>query len=111
MRPVIVKVYGFLVPATKECLTRLQALDITANDEDVEVFTLDNGLLNISFEGVYFPQGEVLEILTAELGGQSKGKLDYIDVEGWTLERHSISGKNIEVGKRSLNNILEFSGH
>ena len=59
MRPVIVKAYGALSPATEETLNAVRAvLDDWYIPEAVE---LSGDLLRISYEGDVFPDAEVVE--------------------------------------------------
>lgn len=111
MRPVMVKVYGFLYPACPELITELNAIIAPLMGDVPSVFTLSDSLLNISFEGDFFPEQDVLNCLIQNLTTASRGKLDYIDMEAWELIRHEFSGSAVTSGKRSLNNVLEYSGH
>ena len=76
-----------------------------------EMLELDKDLLRISYEGVYFPLDEVLAILDQHLTPQSQGKLDYLDLEAWTLTRHRMVGTQWEISRAPLNAVLDYSGH
>lgn len=61
---------------------------------DTEIFTLDNNMIHISYEGDYFPHEEVAQTLTPYISKNSKGKLDVIDLEAWTLTRFFLDAEH-----------------
>ena len=109
---VLVKVYGHVWPVTPEILGSLRPLlPLSEHLEPEEMLAMEKDLLRVSFEGLYFPLEDLLETLQPFLTPESKGKFDYLDMEGWTLTRHNIQGTHIVVSQASLNNILDYSGH
>ncbi len=107
---VLIKVYGHIWPSTEQFYQALLPQIPTLEQMD-EALELDGDLLRISFEGMYFPLEDVLPIIQSFLNNDSQGKLDYIDLEEWTLTRHSINGVNINTTCRSLNDVMDYSGH
>lgn len=103
-RNILVKVYGNIYPAGSDMLRSLQALC----GEAVE---LEGDLLRLSFEGIWFPLEDVLEALRSRLTPACQGKLDYLDLEAWTLTRHIFTGTEITISSAPLNNVLDYSGH
>ena len=111
-QPVLLKVYGNLYPADGadlEALARASASCV--RDGTDEVVTLEGDLLRISFEGLFFPEEEVLAALAARLRPEQRGKLDVLDLEAWRLTRHLFADGRITSRAAPLNNVLDFSGH
>lgn len=106
----LVKVYGHVWPAGSAMLDALGAV-LAPQADAAEVLELDGDLLRLSFEGIYFPLEEVLEALVPHLGADSRGKIDYLDLDAWTLTRHSIAEGGVACSSASLNNVLDYSGH
>lgn len=111
---VLVKVYGHMWPACPALLEALrhvmQGLPLGDIPPD-ETLELDGDLLRLSYEGVYFPLDDVLAVIAAHLSPDSQGKLDYLDMEGWTLHRHRIVQGQLQASSASLNAVLDYSGH
>ncbi len=111
-QPVLLKVYGNLWPAPKDVLEPLASLFADCMPEpEFPPARLDDELLTIAFEGIYFPVDEILAVLSRYLTVQSQGKLDVIDLENWRLVRHMFKNGNIETRTAPLNNVLDYSGH
>ena len=72
---------------------------------------LEGNMLRISWEGLYFPLEEVLCALSATLAQNAEGKLDYLDLEAWTLTRCIPGADGFHTTTRSLNHVLDYSGH
>ncbi len=106
---IIIKVYGHVWPCTSNLMTELMPL-MPFTDQDIDILSFDKDMLRISYEGMYFPLDEVLQIITQFLVEESQGKIDYIDLEEWSLKRHQIQGKQIILKKGNLNQALDFSG-
>lgn len=114
---VLVKVYGHVWPVDENfadamgqaCSSALTHAG-SATDGDLPVCEKDGDMVRISFEGLYFPLDDVLEVLSAGIGPEQQGKLDYLDLENWQIVRHLISKGKLEVSTRSLNQVLEYSG-
>lgn len=107
MELILVKVYGSIHPAGIELAKRLE---IILGDDD-DVVEVDGDMVRISYEGVYFPIDEVLEIIQEYLTDESSGRIDYINMDGWRLHRHMIEGTSINEKSNCLNNVLAYSGH
>ncbi|MDD4701701.1 MAG: hypothetical protein PHI96_05725 [Desulfovibrio sp.] len=112
-REPLLKVYGHVYPVSAVCYADLAAAcaDALPDAEDIPVLERDGDMARISFEGVYFPVDEVLEVLARHLGAEHKGKLDVLDMEGWRLTRHVFEGGRITSSSAPLNNVLDYSGH
>lgn len=80
-------------------------------EESEGILSLAGNLLNIAYEGCYFPVEEFLAALKPELEAASQGKLDYIDMEKWTLTRYTFNGGLVTFSTRGLNDVLAHSGH
>ncbi len=112
-QPVLLKVYGNLHPATHHLLNLLRPLEkeCLPCPEAGPVFDLDADLLHISFEGLYFPLAAVLDTIEASLDQTQQGKLDFLDLENWTLARYVFKSGHITLKTSPLNNVLDYSGH
>lgn len=112
---VLVKVYGNIYPTTAALRSELEKAcegllpSDGAGPEDTTV-ELEGDLLRISYEGVYFPVEDVLALIPPHLRPESQGKIDYIDLENWTLHRYSIHGMHIQYASASLNNVMDYAG-
>lgn len=111
-QPVLLKIYGHLAPARRQLANKLKEIAVEAFPPALEqAISLDGELLNISFEGIYFPLEEVLTTIQAALCGNEEGKLDKLDLESWLLTRYVIANGQIVGHKAPLNNVLAWSGH
>lgn len=114
MKGVLVKVYAAFHPAGQGCPARVERAAANALGNDDWLF-MEGDMLRISFEGVFFPLDDVLSALEACLEPHSAGKLDYLDLEAWSLTRclfqPGAQGGTFERSVRSLNHILDYSGH
>lgn len=107
--PVAIKVYAAFYPVSGPCLG-LDTLDgLYPSDEEWLLY--EDDMLRVSFEGLVFPHEEVLSLLKEWLPPEASGKMDVIDLEEWTLTRHVWEGGNFTTASRSLNQVLEYSGH
>ena len=105
MRPVIVKAYGALSPAAEEALLAVRAvLEDWYIPEAVE---LKGDMLRISYEGDAFPDVEVVEAIRPFLRADSEGKLDILDLEGWTLHRYFFNDGQLRDHQVTLDKALE----
>lgn len=117
MKQVIAKTYAAFFPAHEACRLAVREAGTAALGTAPWLF-LEGDILRIAWEGVYFPLDEVLQALNNCLPPDAEGKLDYLDLEAWTLTRHALL-QNREAGlrnrftitTRSLNHILAYSGH
>ena len=109
---ILVKVYGAFYPAGEACAGAVREAGRGAMGHDEPWLFDEDGMIRISFEGLYFPLDEVLAALKSALPANAEGKLDYLDLEAWTLTRHVASpGRDFAVSTRSLNHVLDYAGH
>ncbi len=115
MTAVLIKVYAAFWPAAEACLAAVRQAGSTAlGHEEEEWVLLEGTLLRISFEGIHFPLDEVLEALDRHLPPDVEGKLDVLDLDGWTLTRYlrrTTPEGGFASSRRSLNHVLDYSGH
>lgn len=109
---ILVKVYGAFYPAGTDCLAAVREAGRDAVGHEEPWLFGEDGMVRISFEGVYFPLDETLAALERTLPDNAEGRLDYLDLEAWTLTRHVLApGRAIDVATRSLNHVLDYAGH
>ena len=118
MREVIIKAFGHFEPAAEACIRELSALCAEWYLGE-EVFTAENNMLHRYHEGEYFPHEETARILAKYINEDSRGKLDIVDYEAWTLRRYFLQmqyqrKEDLEKGivyfrTSSLNHALEAS--
>ncbi|MEG2140831.1 MAG: hypothetical protein RRY20_08610, partial [Bilophila sp.] len=60
---------------------------------------------------VFFPLEDVLAALTPFASLALSGKIDVIDMEGWTLTRATFTNGDVRVSTVGLNHVLAYSGH
>lgn len=73
--------------------------------------SLQDDVLRVDFEGVFFPGEEVRDALLPHLPADAGGKIDVIDREAWTLTRHLFSNGGCNTFAVGLNHVLDYSGH
>lgn len=131
VRDAAVKVYGGFHPADADVFCRVEEAGRDAVGEEPWLF-LEGDLLRISFEGAYFFLPDMLLALEVCLPPEAEGKLDYLDMEAWTLTRCQLGASagekaaaasgplsaaenasltRFSVFTRSLNHVLAYSGH
>ena len=111
MLKVLWKIYAGFCPADEAGFNALaQAGKDALGNEEPWLF-LEKDLIRISFEGMYFPLEEILETLAAHLPPTALGKLDCIDLEAWRLTRYEFCNGGFTKSTRSLNHVLDYSGH
>ena len=104
MRSVLVKAYGSLHPADEAALSAVSGvLEDWYLPDAVE---LKGDLLRISHEGEYFPAEDVVDALRPFLTEASEGKLDYLDLEAWTLRRFFFRHGRVSERTASLDRAL-----
>lgn len=108
---ILVKVYGAFHPAGNATFDAVAASGRDAMGQEEDWLFLEGDMLRISFEGHYFPLDEALEALKAALPKEAEGRLDYLDLEAWTLTRHVLQSGKLAVSCRSLNHVLDYAGH
>ena len=112
MEHILVKVYASLHPADALCAEAvLQAGAAAVRDGGEPWLFHDFDGLRISFEGLHFPEEEVLAALEAHLSAQTSGKMDVLDLEGWELRRYTREHGAFRLSRRGLNHVLDYSGH
>ena len=105
MRPVIIKAYASLFPASRETL--LAVTTVLANWHITSAADLAKDMLLIQHEGDFFPADDIITVLRPFLTEKSEGKLDVIDLEHWTLRRVSFEQGNLKDRTASLDHALE----
>jgi hypothetical protein len=117
VKQVIAKTYAAFFPAHEVCRLAVQEAGTAALGADPWLF-LEGGILRIAWEGIYFPLDEVLQALNSCLPPDAEGKLDYLDLEAWTLTRHVLlqdteagTRDRFAITTRGLNHVLAYSGH
>lgn len=114
---IIAKTYAAFSPAGEQCRLAVQEAGTAAVGASPPWLFLEGDLLRISWEGMFFPLDDVLEALTRCLPPGAEGRLDHLDLEAWTLTRclfhRDADAKHGEfaVTTRSLNHVLDYSGH
>ena len=110
MKGILVKVYAGLHPADAACAdsVRRAGTVVLHGNGDPWLFH-ERDLLRISFEGVCFPEDEVIAALDACLPAHAGGKLDVLDMEGWELRRYVREDGAFRLLRRGLNHVLEYS--
>ena len=116
MKHVLLKIYGAFSPANETARLAVETAGSAALSlEEQPWLFLEGDLLRISWEGISFPLEEVLDALTSTLPAESKGKLDVLDLESWTLRRHLLGPgqgqARFSASERSLNHVLDYAGH
>ena len=111
MRAVLIKVYGAFSPIFKGCEDAVAKAGSGALGHESPWLCREGELLQISFEGVFFPVEDVLRALGAHLSPEASGKLDVLDLEAWTLTRHVRENGIFRESCRNINQVLEYSGH
>ncbi|GFM31966.1 hypothetical protein LN040_06665 [Desulfovibrio subterraneus] len=104
MEHIIIKVYGSVTPAGEDMLHAVQQVA----EESV---SLEGNMLLVSHEGVYFMIEDFIEALKPHLGKGSEGRIDYIDMDEWTLTRYRIQDGLITRSQAGLNQVMDYSGH
>lgn len=110
----LLKVYGHIYPADSHLESALrEALVSAIADEisrDLPLLERVGDMLRLSFEGLYFPEEEVVEAITCHLQPKQQGKLDVLDLDAWRMRRYFIEKGAITSRSASLNNVLDYSG-
>lgn len=110
MHHIFMKIYGAFHPAPEtvdEALAELQGQVIG----DADWLDRHNDMLRISYEGIWFPVEEALQILAETLPPKASGKLDVLDLDAWTLTRHLWQDGEFHASpSRDLNSVMDYSG-
>lgn len=111
MYQILMKVYGAFHPTGENVDAALTTLESQVIG-DTPWFYRTNDMVNISYEGIWFPVDDALDLLSTHLAPNSTGKLDVLDLEAWTLTRHLWRGGQFHSSPaRDLNSVLDYSGH
>lgn len=111
MYQVFMKVYGAFHPAPEQVDAALATLQPQIIG-DSPWFYRTNDMVNISYEGIWFPVDDILALLTQTLPPDAIGKMDVLDLDAWTLTRHQWhNGQFNSSPARDLNSVLDYSGH
>ena len=111
MEHILVKVYAGLHPVAAACADSVRRAGSGAVHGSGEIWLFhEQELLRISFEGLYFPEDEVLEALESCLSAHAQGKIDVLDLEGWELRRYVRENGVFRLYRRGLNQVLDYSG-
>ncbi len=109
---IILKVYGHVWPVAPEILQALRPhFPASEHMEQEDMLHYENDMLRLAYEGIYLDMEEILPVIQSFLQPQSQGKIDYIDLDLWTLTRHSIQQGLMTVSTASLNSVMDYSGH
>jgi hypothetical protein len=112
MARTLVKIYATFSPADDSVLSTVEQAGQTAAGQDDPWLSLEDATLRLAWEGVYFPLEEVLQALEGALGKDAQGRLDYLDLENWTITRYILRENAFSApARRGLNQVLEYSGH
>ena len=107
----LAKVYAAFFPADPVILAAVEKAGQGALGHESPWIFLEGNVLRIAWEGLYFPLEEVLQALAVTLARNAEGKLDYIDLENWTLSRYTHHAAGFHSSTRGLNHVLDYSGH
>ncbi len=108
---ILIKVYGHVWPVKNNLAPILEPCFIFGqNLSKSEMLVFENDMLRLSFEGIYFDIDELISLLKPSLTEQCQGKVDYIDLEAWSLTRYIIQGTKIITSMVSLNAVMDYSG-
>ncbi len=109
---ILIKVYGHVWPIAPHSLEALRPYFTDTEHMAIEeMLVYENDMLRLAYEGMYLDMEEVLTTLRPFLQKDSQGKIDYIDLEAWTLTRHRIEQGLMTVSTASLNAVMDYSGH
>ena len=108
MEHILIKVYGSISNATPALY---EAAKDAVAELDEDAVELDGTFFTITFEGIYFMIDEFMDAIKPHLTKESSGRIDYIDVDEWTLTRFWIEGGLVTHNTAGLNHVMDHSGH
>ncbi|OBQ50294.1 hypothetical protein [Halodesulfovibrio spirochaetisodalis] len=108
MEHILIKVYGSISNASPELY---QAALSFIEEQDEDAVELDGTFFTISFEGIYFMIDEFMDAIKPHLTKECSGRIDYIDVDEWSLTRFWIEGGLVTHNTANLNHVMDHSGH
>ena len=110
MERVVIKVYAGLYPADAACADAVRRAGAAAIHDSGDPWLVhDRDLLRISFEGLHFPEDEVIAALEACLPAHALGKVDVLDLEAWELRRYAREDGTFRLSRRDLNQVLDYA--
>lgn len=110
-QPTLLKVYASLERAPFELFEEAKKICQQACPAENARASMDGNTLLISFEGIWFPHDEILEMIERRLTPDQKGKMDILDLEEWKMTRYVFQDGGIKEKASPLNNVLDYSGH
>lgn len=96
-----IRFYGQLRNIPEDLRPRIQNLF-----KEFELYEQENAL-DFEYEGVYIDHEPYLEEITAILGDQALGQVDFIDLIDWQMFRYVIQEGRITENEIPLNEVLE----
>ena len=115
MEKIYIKVHGSITNATSqlaEAATEiLPSIVADASSYDEKIIDLDGSLLSIHFEGLYFMIDDFLAAISPHITQDMEGRIDYIDMDEWTMTRFWINKGMLSHNTADLNQVMDFSGH
>ncbi|MCG8532068.1 MAG: hypothetical protein MI749_15585 [Desulfovibrionales bacterium] len=108
MEHILIKVYGSISHASPALYEAAKHVVAEQADDAVD---LDGTFFTISFEGIYFMMDEFIDAIKPHLTKECSGRIDYIDVDEWTLTRFWIENGLITHNTADLNHVMDHSGH
>jgi len=108
MEHILIKVYGSISCVNQQLY---DAAKLVVDEQDEDTIELDGDFFTITFEGIYFMIDEFIEAIKPHLTKDCSGKIDYIDVDEWTLTRFWIDNGIITSNSAGLNHVMDHSGH
>lgn len=109
-QPVLLKVYGNVFPANEELAQAANLVMKKALPPENALVEREADLIRLAFEGIWFPQEEMLDCLKTKLPPSSSGKLDILDMENWQMTRFIFRDGQITRKQAPLDNVLDYSG-
>ena len=110
MERVAIKVYAGLHPTDAVCADYVRQAGAAAIHDSGEPWLFHElDLLRISFEGLYFPENDVLAALEACLPAHAQGKMDVLDLDIWELRRYARENGRFHLSRRDLNQVLDYA--
>jgi len=108
----VLKVYANVIQPGKGLAEALRPLcgEAISTDDGDNTVTERDGMVLLSFEGIYFPWEDAAEIIGAHITPASSGKMDVLDMENWRITRFFIKDGTMTHRSGSLNNALDYNG-
>ena len=110
---VLIKIYAHFAPVTDDVVRELEdcvSSAICAEDFTGPIVSTLGDMVRLSFEGIYFPEEEVADIVRRAVEDGASGKMDVLDLENWHMTRYEGKDHVLHKSGAPLNNVLDFSG-